>query len=198
MEEQSRSPNSAESQDSGGDCLDRVARVFYIIGITPRRVAPLRIVPVAAAIIPLGWVIYNPDTVCRLSDDEFLALMAHEAYHLTMMRHRKRLMRAILLSILKIGVAIDLALTTIVLGALSGLGADNPIVLIPAVLIGLVGSSQVLPKLAKLGVPVFQEEIEANTFAAEVAGYQALYSLFMKLRRLSGPQATLLKMLRGF
>ncbi|GEM_PF-3710573 len=198
MEEQSRSPNSAESQDSGGDCLDRVTRAFYIIGITAKRVAPLRIVPVAAAIIPLGWVIYNPDTVCRLSDEELLALMAHEAYHLTMMRHRKRLMRAILLSILKIGVALDLALSMIALGVLSGLGADNPIVLIPAVLIGLVGSSQVLPKLARLGVPVFQEEIEANTFAAVVAGNQALRSLFTKLKHVRGSQVTLLKMLRGF
>lgn len=198
MEELSRSPNSAGSRGSSEECLDRVARAFYIIGITPKRVAPLRIVPVAAAIIPLGWVIYNPDTVCRLSDEELLALMAHEAYHLTMMRHRKRLMRAILLSILKIGVALDLALAMLALGLLSGLGANNPVVLIPAVLVGLAGSSQVLPKLARLGVPVFQEEIEANTFAAVVAGNQALRSLFTKLRHARSPQATLLKILRGF
>lgn len=197
MGERSRSPDSAGSRSSG-DCLGRVMAAFHAIGIAPKRVSPLRMVPVAAAIVPLGWVVYNPDAVCSLSDEEVLALMAHEAYHLTMLRYRRRLVRAVLLSILKIGVALDLALTVIALGLITGVGADNPALLTLAVVAGLVGSSQVLPKLARVGVPVFQEEIEANTFAAAVAGHQALHSLFMKLRQVRGPQAVLLKIVRGF
>ncbi len=197
MDKLSRSPNSLENQGSG-DCLERVERVFATIGITPKKIVPLRIVPVAAALIPLRWVVYNPDIVCNLSDEELLALMAHEAYHLTMLRHRKRLIRAILLSILKVGLALDLALAVLAAGLVSGMGADNPLIVVLAVFAGLIGSSQIMPKLAKLGVPVFHEEVEANTFAAAVAGHHALRSLFIKLRSTRGPQALLLKLIRGF
>lgn len=197
MGEQSGSRDSQGSRGSA-DCAERVLRAFEIIGIMPKKVAPLRLVPVAAALIPLGWVVYNPDVVCQLSDEEILALMAHEAYHLTMTRHRKRLVRAALLSILKIGLAIDIALTIIAAGTLAGASPDNPAILVLAVVAGLTGSSQLMPKLSKLGVPVFNEEIEANTFAAAVAGHHTLRSLFIKLRSVRGPQALLLRLIRGF
>lgn len=197
MGEQSGSPSSPGSQGNG-DCIERVGRAFTVIGIIPKRVVPLRIVPVAAALVPLGWVVYNPDIVCGLSDEELLALMAHEAYHLTMLRHRKRLVRAVLLSVLKIGLALDLALAVLAAGIFAGLGPDNPLIVVLAVFAGLIGSSQIMPKLARLGVPVFSEEVEANTFAAAVAGHQALRSLFIKLRSVRGPQALLLKLVRGF
>lgn len=197
MGEQSRYPSSLENRNDG-ECLERVEGVFNIIGIIPKKVAPLRIIPVAAALIPLGWVVYNPDVVCGLNDDELLALMAHEAYHLTMLRHRRRLIRAILLSVLKVGLALDLALIVLAAGATAGLGLDNPLTIALAVFVGLIGSSQIMPKLVRLGVPVFNEEVEANTFAAAVAGPQALRSLFTRLRRVRGPQAILLRLVRGF
>ncbi len=189
--------DSQESQGSG-DCLERVERVFTIIGIIPKRIVPLRLVPVAAALVPLGWVVYNPDTVCELADEELLALMAHEAYHLTMLKHKKRLLRAALLSILKVGLALDIALAVLVAGIAAGLGLDNSLIVVLAIIAGLTGSSQVMPKLRRVGVPVLNEEIEANMFAAAIAGHLALRSLFIKLRRVRGPQALLLKLIRGF
>jgi hypothetical protein len=198
LEELSGSRSSVGNPADAGDCLARVIAAFQLIGVVPRKVAPLRVVPVAAAIVPLGWVVYNPDVVCGLSDAELLALMAHEAYHLTMRRSRSRLLRAVLLSVLKIGLALDVALVTIVLGILLGLGIDNPFLLAVSLFAGLIGSSQIFPKLVRLGVPIYQEEIEANSFAAAVAGTYALHSLFKRLSEVRGPQAVLLKLLRGF
>ncbi len=162
---------------------ERVKKLALEAGCGDAKVLTSKYFPGIATIPWLNMVLVSEAVARSLNDDYLRAILAHEAYHLTMVKDRRRLLRNLLTSICGYMLLVDVVLliTAVPLWLLINAPlSNNPLyeilVAIMTAFIILTAfpyASLIVRKLeSKLmqWIPFGAEEAEANAHAARVVG----------------------------
>lgn len=165
------------------DLEGRVKRLALEAGCGGARVVVSKYFPGIAAIPWLNMVLVSEAVARNLSDECLRAILAHEAYHLTMVKDRRRLLRNLLTSACGYLLLIDVVLLITAAPLWLLINAPLPSSPLHEVLATVVTAFIILAALPYASlivrrlesrlmrwVPFGAEEAEANEYAARVVG----------------------------
>lgn len=180
---------------------ERVRRILAEVGAGESRVFVTKYFPGIASVPILKAVVASDYVVNHLSDEELKAILAHEAYHLSMMKDKSRIIRNLLLTTAAYLILVDVFLGMLVPYILIiqylfpnelGLPQEAAVIAGSTAYFGLALSistrlsRNILTKLMRF-VPFGIEELEASKFAEEIVGSfqyrRALWRYSIILRR---------------
>ena len=163
---------------------ERIRRVLSELGVNNVKVFVHKFFPGIATIPFLKAVVASEDVVEGLSDDDLKAVLAHEAYHLSMTEDRRRLVRNFLLSSAAYLILVDIFLIACIpyvllfqnimsvfpspIFEVLAIGVSVPY-LMCTIAVSTRLSRRVLTRLMKY-VPFGIEEEEANQYAESIVG----------------------------
>lgn len=165
------------------DLEERVKRLALEAGCGDAKVVVSKYFPGIAAIPWLNMVLVSEAVARSLGDEHLRAILAHEAYHLTMVKDRRRLLRNLLTSVCGYLLLVDVVLliTAVPLWLLINAPIPgNPLYEVLAailtafiVLAAFPYASLIVRRLESRlmrWIPFGAEEAEANAYAAQVVG----------------------------